>query len=152
MSTPPARRRLLLDFKDLKEDPPAGISGAPTDDNLLVWQAVIFGPQETAFEGGTFELSIKFTEEYPLKPPKVRFLSKMFHPNVCGDGEVCLDILQERWTPAYNVSAILTSVQSVLGDPDRYRPVNSVAAHLLNENRQEYVKRVKACVEQSWVD
>jgi ubiquitin-conjugating enzyme E2 A len=54
---------------------------------------------------------MEFTEEYPNKPPNVRFVSKMFHPNVYADGGICLDILQNRWSPTYDVSAILTSIQ-----------------------------------------
>eukprot|EP01133_Synstelium_polycarpum_P016328 gene16328-19423_t len=80
MSTP-ARRRLMRDFKRLQNDPPAGISGAPMENNILQWQAVIFGPEDTPWEGGTFKLSLQFSEEYPNDPPQVRFLSKMFHPN-----------------------------------------------------------------------
>ena len=80
MSTP-ARRRLMRDFKRLQEDPPAGVSGAPTDNNIMLWNAVIFGPRDTPFEDGTFKLTLEFTEEYPNKAPVVRFASKMFHPN-----------------------------------------------------------------------
>ncbi|XP_065058567.1 ubiquitin-conjugating enzyme E2 A-like, partial [Rhopilema esculentum] len=80
MSTP-ARRRLMRDFKRLQEDPPAGVSGAPTENNIMLWNAVIFGPEETPFEEGTFRLTMEFTEEYPNKPPIVKFISKMFHPN-----------------------------------------------------------------------
>ncbi|CAN8032363.1 unnamed protein product [Ixodes persulcatus] len=65
----------------LQEDPPAGVSGAPTDNNIMIWNAVIFGPHDTPFEDGTFKLTLEFTEEYPNKPPTVRFVSKMFHPN-----------------------------------------------------------------------
>lgn len=68
-------------------------------------------PHDTPFEDGTFKLTIEFTEEYPNKPPTVRFVSKMFHPNVYADGGICLDILQNRWSPTYDVSAILTSIQ-----------------------------------------
>ena len=56
-----ARRRLMRDFKRLQEDPPAGVSGAPTDNNILLWNAVIFGPADTPFEDGTFKLTIEFT-------------------------------------------------------------------------------------------
>lgn len=87
------------------------MSGAPTDNNIMIWNAVIFGPHDTPFEDGTFKLTIEFTEEYPNKPPTVRFVSKMFHPNVYADGGICLDILQNRWSPTYDVSAILTSIQ-----------------------------------------
>lgn len=77
----------------------------------MIWNAVIFGPHDTPFEDGTFKLTIEFTEEYPNKPPTVRFVSKVFHPNVYADGGICLDILQNRWSPTYDVSAILTSIQ-----------------------------------------
>ena len=92
MSTP-ARRRLMRDFKRLQQDPPAGnytrlshkcvnlyinlligVSGAPSDNNIMLWNAVIFGPHDTPFEDGTFKLTIEFTEEYPNKPPTVRYL------------------------------------------------------------------------------
>uniref|UniRef100_A0A8C0WCC3 UBC core domain-containing protein n=1 Tax=Castor canadensis TaxID=51338 RepID=A0A8C0WCC3_CASCN len=82
-----AWRRLMWDFKQLQEDPPVGVSGAPSENNIMQWNAVIFGPEGTPFEDGTFKLVIEFSEEYPNKPPTVRFLSKMFHPNVVGGEE-----------------------------------------------------------------
>ena len=63
----------------------------------MVWEAIIFGPVDTPFEDGTFKLSLEFSEEYPSKAPLVKFISKMFHPNVYVDGGICLDILQVRW-------------------------------------------------------
>ncbi|KAF1759326.1 hypothetical protein GCK72_015791 [Caenorhabditis remanei] len=159
--TTPSRRRLMRDFKKLQyeklidflqEDPPAGVSGAPTEDNILAWEAIIFGPQETPFEDGTFKLSLEFSEEYPNKPPIVKFISKMFHPNVYADGSICLDILQNRWSPTYDVAAILTSIQSLLDEPNPNSPANSLAAQLYQENRREYEKRVQQIVEQSWLN
>ena len=68
MSTP-SRRRLLKDFKRLQDDAPEGISACPNEDNIMQWHAVIFGPDDTPWEGGTFKLSMEFSEEYPNKPP-----------------------------------------------------------------------------------
>uniref|UniRef100_A0AAZ3RTW6 UBC core domain-containing protein n=1 Tax=Oncorhynchus tshawytscha TaxID=74940 RepID=A0AAZ3RTW6_ONCTS len=118
MSTP-ARRRLMRDFKRLQEDPPTGVSGAPSENNIMLWNAVIFGPVATPFED---------------------------------DGSICLDILQNRWSPTYDVSSILTSIQSLLDEPNPNSPANSQAAQLYQENKREYEKRVSAIVEQSWVD
>uniref|UniRef100_A0AAR2IVH4 E2 ubiquitin-conjugating enzyme n=1 Tax=Pygocentrus nattereri TaxID=42514 RepID=A0AAR2IVH4_PYGNA len=162
MSTP-ARRRLMRDFKRLQEDPPAGVSGAPSENNIMVWNAVIFGIDKLhcylysasvccPYFAGTFKLTVEFTEEYPNKPPTVRFISKMFHPNVYADGSICLDILQNRWSPTYDVSSILTSIQSLLDEPNPNSPANSQAAQLYQENKREYEKRVSAIVEQSWRD
>ncbi|KAK9669283.1 hypothetical protein RND81_13G121100 [Saponaria officinalis] len=112
MSTP-SRKRLMRDFKRLQQDPPAGISGAPHDNNIMLWNAVIFGPDDTPWDGGTFKLTLQFSEDYPNKPPTVRFVSRMFHPNIYADGSICLDILQNQWSPIYDVAAILTSIQVV---------------------------------------
>lgn len=78
---------------------------------------------DTPFAGGTFRLIMTFEESYPNRPPQVKFISKMFHPNVYNNGELCLDILQNRWSPTYDVMAILTSVQSLLNDPNPGRCV-----------------------------
>ena len=80
--TTAARRRLLRDFKRLLEDPLDGIAAAPVGNDILLWNAVICGPNETPFEDGTFKLNLQFSEEYPKRPPVVKFLSKMFHPNI----------------------------------------------------------------------
>lgn len=136
----------------LQNDPPSGVTGAPMDTNIMVWQAVIFGPDDTPWEGGTFKLILEFTEDYPNKAPQVRFLTKMFHPNIYADGQICLDILQNQWSPIYDISAILTSIQSLLCDPNPASPANSEASRLFNENRREYNRRVREIVEQSWVD
>ncbi|PNY03893.1 ubiquitin-conjugating enzyme E2 2-like protein [Trifolium pratense] len=183
MSTP-ARKRLMRDFKRLQHDPPAGISGAPQDNNIMLWNAVIFGPDDTPWDGGTFKLTLQFTEDYPNKPPTVRFVSRMFHPNkvqteigsvsvykfnfwkflksVYADGSICLDILQNQWSPIYDVAAILTSIQepqaldqpllvaSLLCDPNPNSPANSEAARMFSENKREYNRRIREIVEQSW--
>eukprot|EP01121_Diplochlamys_sp_Union-15-3_P018819 TRINITY_DN6935_c0_g1_i1.p1 TRINITY_DN6935_c0_g1~~TRINITY_DN6935_c0_g1_i1.p1 ORF type:complete len:175 (+),score=35.70 TRINITY_DN6935_c0_g1_i1:30-527(+) len=150
MSTP-AKRRLIIDLKKLQADPPLGIAGAPNEDNIYHWKAVIFGPQDTPWDGGTFRLSLEFPQDYPTNPPKVFFLSKIFHPNVYTEtGEVCLDTLQKLWSPMYDIAAILTSVQSLLCDPNPSSPANMEAAKLFEENTPEYLKRVKESVEQSW--
>ncbi|XP_075474044.1 ubiquitin-conjugating enzyme E2 2-like isoform X1 [Primulina tabacum] len=163
-----SRKRLMRDFKRLQQDPPAGISGAPYDNNIMLWNAVIFGPDDTPWDGvmlfllvqmiinfingdhSTFKLTLQFTEDYPNKAPTVRFVSRMFHPNIYADGSICLDILQNQWSPIYDVAAILTSIQSLLCDPNPNSPANSEAARLFSENKREYNRKVREIVEQSW--
>ncbi|RPB22824.1 ubiquitin-conjugating enzyme [Terfezia boudieri ATCC MYA-4762] len=167
-----ARRRLMRDFKRMQTDPPAGVSASPVADNVMTWNAVIIGPADTPFEDGTFRLVMHFEEQYPNKPPSVKFISQMFHPNVYATGELCLDILQNRWSPTYDVAAILTSIQrwvtqyrclvygtepstdagiySLLNDPNTSSPANVEASNLYKDNRREYVKRVRDTVEKSW--
>lgn len=141
----------MRDLKKMQAEPPAGVNASPLEDNVMVWQAVILGPDDTPWEGATFNLLLEFSEDYPNKPPKVRFVSKLFHPNVYADGQICLDILQNNWSPIYDVAAVLTSIQSLLSDPNPASPANAEAARMYVDNRAEYEKRVKECVEASWI-
>lgn len=151
MSTP-ARRRLMQDLRRITKDPPDGISAAPCPDNIMQWNAVIFGPEDTPFEDGTFRLVITFDETYPNKPPNVRFITKMFHPNIYSDGNICLDVLQNKWSPAYDVANVLTSIQSLLHDPNPESPANAQAASLLRDNPFAYEQMVREMTEKSWLD
>ena len=145
-----ARRRLVRDLKKMQTDPPQGISASPANDDIMKWTAVMFGPDDTPWEGGTFQLEVNFSEEFPTKPPHVKFLNPMFHPNIYVNGEICLDILNKQWSPIYDIGAILTSIQSLLCDPNPNSPANSEAAKLWSTDRHAYNKRVLQCVEDSW--
>ncbi len=151
-----AERRLLKDLKKMQQESDEGqnpgISATPEGDSLFRWNAVIFGPDDTIWEGGVFNMFLEFSEEYPNKPPKVKFLTKMFHPNIYNDGSICLDILQNMWSPVYDISSILTSVQSLLCDPNPKSPANNEAAELFCKNPKEYEQRVKEIVEASIMD
>ncbi|KAN0128160.1 putative RAD6-E2 ubiquitin-conjugating enzyme [Lactarius tabidus] len=103
------------------------------------------------FEDGTFKLLLTFDKSYSNKPPTVNFLSRMFHPNVYANGELGLDILQNRWSPTYDVAAILTSIQSLLRDPNSTSPTNAEATQFYRENMKEYVRRV-CTAEDSWLE
>ncbi|KAJ6227858.1 ubiquitin-conjugating enzyme e2 2 [Anaeramoeba flamelloides] len=121
--TTTARKRLIRDLKSLQKPGNFyGIHAHPADNDIYFWSAVIYGPEDTAWEGGTFKLTMQFTEEYPNKPPNVKFISKIFHPNVYTDGSICLNLLQSDWSPLYEVSAILTAIQSLLSDPNTSSP------------------------------
>jgi len=102
-------------------------------------EAVIFGPDDTEWEGGVFRLMMEFGDKFPSDPPKVRFVTQMFHPNVYANGNICLDILGKEWTPLYDCVAILTSIQSLLSDPNPDSPANNEAAGLfVQDSKTEY--------------
>lgn len=120
------------------------MSASPlSDDSLFVWTATVMGPADSPWEGGLYSLRLTFSEKYPEKPPRVRFLTEMFHPNVYPDGSLCLDILQDAWSPALDVNSILTSIQSLLTDPNAASPANPEAAKLYVDDLKEYNRRVR---------
>eukprot|EP01089_Gocevia_fonbrunei_P017642 TRINITY_DN5783_c0_g1_i2.p1 TRINITY_DN5783_c0_g1~~TRINITY_DN5783_c0_g1_i2.p1 ORF type:complete len:136 (+),score=30.10 TRINITY_DN5783_c0_g1_i2:70-477(+) len=117
-----------------------GISAFPDCGNFFNWMATIQGPPATVYEGLSYKLSLKFPQDYPYSAPTVRFETACFHPNVDQYGTICLDILKEKWSAIYNVSTILLSIQSLLGEPNNDSPLNVFAANLWDD-QAEY-KRV----------
>ena len=140
---------MIKDLQKMSQEGENGITASPVENPLFEWNAFIEGPENTIWEGGLFELNLTFSEEYPTKPPQVKFVSKLFHPNVYNDGRICLDILQNQWSPIYDVWAVLTSIRSLLGDPNPNSPANSEAANIYNTNKMEYERRVKQVVDMS---
>ncbi|KAL7175457.1 hypothetical protein ACSBR2_029116 [Camellia fascicularis] len=81
---------------------------------------------------------------------KLALAAPAYNALIYADGSICLDILQNQWSPIYDVAAILTSIQSLLCDPNPNSPANSEAARMFSENKREYNRRVREIVEQSW--
>jgi ubiquitin-conjugating enzyme E2 C len=105
---------------NLMMSPTPGISAFPDDADLLNWTATIDGPSETPYAGLTFKLAFSFPSTYPLTAPTVTFKTPIFHPNIDFSGRICLDILKEKWSAIYNVQSVLLSLQSLLGEPNKY--------------------------------
>ena len=113
------------------------------DDDIFNWESIIIGPEKTPYENGVFKLSIHFTEQYPFKPPKVKFLTKIYHPNINKYGSICLDILNKNWSPALTISKLLLSISSLLSDPNPDDPLDVSAADLYLSNREEFNKTAR---------
>ncbi|CAM0880892.1 unnamed protein product [Alopecurus aequalis] len=108
-------RRLQSELMALMMGGDPGVSAFPEGDNIFQWIGTIDGSAATAYEGTSYRLALAFPSDYPYKPPKVRFETPCFHPNVDTHGNICLDILQDKWSSAYDVRTILLSIQSLLG-------------------------------------
>ncbi|KAJ9679706.1 hypothetical protein PVL29_021582 [Vitis rotundifolia] len=102
-----ASKRILKELKDLQKDPPTSCSAGPVAEDMFHWQATIMGPPDSPYAGGVFLVTIHFPPDYPFKPPKVAFRTKVFHPNINSNGSICLDILKEQWSPALTISKVL---------------------------------------------
>ena len=135
-------RRLQSELMALMMGGDSGVSAFPEGDNIFHWVGTIAGSAATAYEGTSYRLTLAFPSDYPYKPPKVRFDTPCFHPNVDTHGNICLDILQDKWSSAYDVRTILLSIQSLLGEPNNDSPLNTQAAALW-ANQEEFRKMVE---------
>lgn len=131
-------KRIQKELTEMKRDPPAGCSCGPDGDDLYKWSGAIMGPAESPFAGGVFQLIIHFPTDYPFKPPKIAFTTKMYHPNINVAGAICLDILKDQWSPALTISKVLLSILSLLTDPNPNDPLDPDIAHVYTNNRALY--------------
>ncbi|KIL69555.1 hypothetical protein M378DRAFT_68677 [Amanita muscaria Koide BX008] len=129
-STGSVTKRLGNELMTLMMSSSPGISAFPKNDgNLFEWIGTIEGAPGTVYAGLTFKISISFPFNYPYKPPVIKFETPCYHPNVdIGNGAICLDILQDKWSAVYSVQTILLSLQSLLGEPNNGSPLNTEAA------------------------
>jgi ubiquitin-conjugating enzyme E2 A len=143
-----AVKRLTKELTILKKEADT-LEGIIIDDptDIMTWSARIKGPPDTPYEEGTFEMLIKFDLDYPKCAPSVKFLTPMYHPNIYRDGKICIDILQSNeWIPSQNVRTILTSIRSLLMDPNPSSPANREAAELYNTDIKAYENKVREFV------
>lgn len=141
-------KRYMRDLKDL-------IIESESDENNVIYKVIpgkdcsllviINGPVGTLYENGKFcfEISIDNKSDYPFTPPKVKLNTKIFHPNVDNDGNICLDLIGKNWTPTLNFRTLVLSLSSFLEDPNPDDPLNIDASKLYIENKDEYDKKVK---------
>ena len=139
-----AIKRIKKEIEEIKKEPPANCSAGPiNEENLFEWQASIVGPSNSPYAGGLFRLSVLFSDKYPFKPPKIKFMTKIFHPNINSNGSICLDILNNNWSPALTIIKVLLSISSLLTDPNPDDPLDKFAANLYLNNKEEYNKQAR---------
>jgi ubiquitin-conjugating enzyme E2 D/E len=151
MSRSPTLKRLTKELLDIKTDIKKGIllncSAEPINDDLFNWEGIIIGPTDSPYEGGIFKLNINFPINYPFQAPTINFKTKIYHPNVCPRGNICLDILKGEWSPALNITRVLLSISSLLTDPNANDPLSSGPAYTYKNDRELYDRTVREWVQ-----
>ena len=133
-------KRIQKELAEISLDPPSNCSAGPKGDNLYEWVSTITGPAGSPYAGGVYFLDISFPPDYPFKPPRVAFKTRIYHCNVNSSGAICLDILKDNWSPALTISKVLLSVCSLLTDCNPHDPlVGSIAQQYL-EDREAHDK------------
>ena len=141
-------KRLQKELYQMKNNAPEGcylISKNPS--NLNKWTCAIKGPDDTPYENGYFQMEINFPPNYPFKPPRVAFITEIFHPNVSNE-DICLDILACQWNPTFTVPKLLMALRSLLDEPNFDDPLYSEATELHNKSKEEFNKKVRELVQE----
>lgn len=152
-----AIRRLQAEQKKTRQEGmECGFFAAPQDQQYNLWDVFIKGSDDSLYENTVMHAQLRFPFDYPIQPPKMKFLTSMFHPNIYPDGKVCISILHvadddptsyekadEKWTPVQSIRTIVLSVTSLLNEPNCNSPANVDASKLFNENNEQYNKKVR---------
>ena len=136
-------QRLNKELLDIKNNPPCNCSAGLIEDDIFHWQATIIGPEDTPYYGGVFELRIEFPQDYPFKSPNIIFMTKIYHCNINSNGNICLDILKEQWSPALTISKVLLSICSLMNDQNPNDPLTPDAADMYINDREHFIEIAK---------
>merc|ERR1711981_1050825 len=136
-------KRIIKETQRLLAEPAPGISASPSEENARYFNVMIIGPTTSPYEGGVYKLELFLPEDYPMAAPKVRFLTKIYHPNIDKLGRICLDILKDKWSPALQIRTVLLSIQALLSAPNPDDPLANDVAELWKANEAEALKNAK---------
>jgi ubiquitin-conjugating enzyme E2 D/E len=148
-SKPIRNNRILSDLKDLmNNDIPETIKDVKINEDDMYGEHTVLlnGPKDTPFEGGIFKIAFKMPTDYPFKPPKMYFKTKVYHPNISGDGSICIDILKDQWSSALRITKVLLSLSDLLANPNPNDPLVPDIAHEYRQMKSTYETKVREYV------
>jgi ubiquitin-conjugating enzyme E2 D/E len=132
------QRRLLKEFKVAEENSAQITKLQPKGNDMLQLEAKIVGPDNSPYADHIFTLDIHMPTDFPFKPPKVKFNTRVYHPSIKDDGSICLEVLGEKWTPNLSLVTILLQIIELLADPSTENPVVPAIAQQILKNPQEF--------------
>uniref|UniRef100_K3W7D8 E2 ubiquitin-conjugating enzyme n=1 Tax=Globisporangium ultimum (strain ATCC 200006 / CBS 805.95 / DAOM BR144) TaxID=431595 RepID=K3W7D8_GLOUD len=139
------RARMRKELEMLATDPPHGVSAWPKDEQIDRLEAQILGPDGSPYEKGVFHLEIEIPERYPFEPPKVRFTTPIYHPNIDDAGRICLDTLKMQpkgsWLPSVNISTLLTTIRLLMAEPNADDGLMPEITDMFKHNRELFNRK-----------
>ncbi|XP_043937475.1 ubiquitin-conjugating enzyme E2 S [Protopterus annectens] len=145
---PPHILRLVYrELTTLTSEPPEGIKLYPNEEDITDIQATIEGPDGTPYAGGIFKMKLILGKDFPAAPPKGYFITKIFHPNVGSNGEICVNVLKRDWKPELGIRHVLLTIKCLMIHPNPESALNEEAGRLLLENYEEYASRARLMTE-----
>lgn len=137
-------KRIIKETERLMSDPVPGITAEPDESNLRAFVVTMNGPESSPYEKGIFDLELYLPDDYPMCPPKVRFLTRIYHPNIDKLGRICLDVLKDNWSPALQIRTILLSIQALLASPN---PDDPLANDVADDWKKDEAKAIEVAKE-----
>jgi len=139
-----ASRRLQKELGDIRKSNSKSFRDIQVDEsNLLNWQGLLV-PENSPYNKGAFRIDIVFPAEYPFKPPKVSFRTKIYHPNIDEKGQVCLPIISaENWKPATKTDQVIHSLVTLVNDPEPEHPLRADLAEEYTKDRKKFLKNAE---------
>mmetsp|Transcript_9365 Transcript_9365/g.12423 ORF Transcript_9365/g.12423 Transcript_9365/m.12423 type:complete len:162 (+) Transcript_9365:99-584(+) len=142
--------RLSKERKAWRKDHPIGFYARPASQgdgssDMFRWECGIPGKKGTDWEGGIYKVELKFSEEYPSKPPECKFTPPIFHPNVFKSGHICLSILKEEtgWRSSISIKEVLVGIQDLLTLPNEHDPAQLPATNMYLTSKAKYSKKIR---------
>ena len=136
-------KRIIQELSYYQAHPHPAFEVFPGEEHIDFWRIIMEGPEGTPYEGGIFELFIEFINEYPAKPPNIRFITPIYHCNINSSGRICHTILDRFYAPGVRVGDIFNHVYGLLSSPEEQDPLDSVKANLLRFNKEKYFREAK---------
>merc|ERR1711872_816630 len=136
-----ATRRLTKELSDIRKSDSKSFRNIIVDEsNILYWTGLIV-PDKAPYNKGAFKVDINFPAEYPFKPPKVTFKTKIYHPNIDEKGQVCLPIIStENWKPATKTDQVIQSLVALVNDPEPDHPLRGEVAEEFSRDKKKFLK------------
>jgi len=139
-----ATRRLQKELSDIRKAGLRSFRDIQVDEqNMLTWIGLIV-PESVPYNKGAFRIEINFPAEYPFKPPKITFRTKIYHPNIDEKGQVCLPIIQaENWKPATKTDQVIQALVALVNDPEPEHPLRTDLAEEYTKDRKKFLKNAE---------
>ena len=139
--------RINSELRKITKNLPDNCCAGPLGTDMYEWSGCITGPSDTPYAGGTFFLNIHLPKEYPFRPPKVTFTSRIYHCNINQHGGISLDILSDQWSPALSIATILVSIMSLLSEPNPDNPLVPEISRIYKVDKVQHDQRAKEWTE-----
>ncbi|KAI8903772.1 ubiquitin-conjugating enzyme/RWD-like protein [Gorgonomyces haynaldii] len=139
-----ATRRIQKDLQTVVQQPIDNVTMTPSESDILHWDGVLTGPSNSPYESAKFKFTITFPTDYPFKPPNIKFVTRIYHPNIDESGAICLGLLKsDAWKPSTSILTVLSSLVSLLAEPNPADPLETRIAEIYQSDRKQFDRTVK---------